>query len=391
MTSNADTIRVCYAGLMHTYDDQRFLHKQCAALVRAGYEVVYFAEADSEMTINGVKIRPVPRVRDLSFWKRLLVPFRLFPRLLRENCRIYHILDPELLVVGLILKLIFKRQVLFDAHEDYVQYVWVSPYVKGFTRYICDLSFRVLLAVATRVYDGFVFGDDSLEREYPQSGDRKTCFHHYALLSMFSPSPIPFAQRKYDVVYAGNLSKGSGAFVMLEAVRLLKQRYGQLRALFIGEPSRYIKEEVYRYIRENDLSECVQITGRLPYARVSGALNECKVGLIALLDLPKFRKQSATKLFEYMAKGIPVVSADLSPERKYLTPGVHGYLVKPGDSKAMADAVYDIVTKPELGEKMAKACRQRVIADGLYAEKECEKLLSFYRFIITHPRRFLGR
>jgi len=385
MTSESKSIRVCYAGLMHPADDQRFVHKQCAALVRAGYDVVYYAITDAKTTINGVKVYPLPKVRDLSLWKRMLEPWKLLPKLLRENCRIYHFLDPELLPLGLILKLFYKRQVLFDAHEDYVEYARSSRHL-GPARHIYACIFKLLLNLASRIFDGFVFGDDLLEKDFPHLGSRKVCFHHFPLLSMFPPSSVPFARRKYDVVYAGNLSQDKGAFDFLKTIRLLRGRCDKFRALLIGEPRRYIREKFYQYIGEHKLDDCLEVTGHLPYKEVSGLLDECKVGLIGLLDLPKFRKQSATKLFEYMAKALPVVSADLPPERKYMTSGVHGYLVRPGDPQTMADAVYDIITNPELGGKMAKACREQVIDKQLYAEKDCEKLLAFYDYILTHPR-----
>ena len=389
--SISNSIRVCYAGLMHSFDDQRFVHKQCASLVRAGYDVVYFARGDIKSTINGVKIYPLPSASNLSLLKRSLAPWRLLPRLLREDCRVYHFLDPEMLPLGLILKLFSNRRVLFDAHEDYVEYARVSPYIKGAIKHICAFAFRILLALASRTYDGFVFGDDEIAKEYPHLDLRKICFHHFPLLSMFPASSVPFAQRKYDVVYVGNLSKDKGAFIMLEAIKLLRERCQKLRALLIGEPRKYIKEEFHQYINEHKLDDCLDITGLLPYEKVPGLLDQCKVGLIGLLDLPKFRKQSATKLFEYMAKGVPVVSADLVPERKYVTSGVHGYLVEAENPQAMADAAYNIITDPELGEKMAKACREQVVNKKLYAEEDCEKLLAFYDFILTHPRRLLFR
>ncbi len=383
MASKSNSIRVCYAGLMHTADDQRFVHKQCAALVRAGYDVVYFAVTDSEQTINGVKIYPLPNVRNLSLLRRLLEPLKLFPKLVAENCQVYHFLDPELLPAGIILKLFFRRHVLFDAHEDYIEYARSSQHL-GPIRHIYALLFRLLLNLASRIFDGFVFGDDLLEKDFLHLDSRKVCFHHFPLLSMFPPSPVPFAQRKYDVVYAGNLSRGKGAFEMLEAVRILKERCEKFRALMIGEPQ-YVEEKFYRYIREHKLDDCLKITGHLPYKKVSGLLDQCKVGLIALHDIPKYRKQSSTKLFEYMAKGVPVVSVDLAPERKYMTSGIQGYLVEPENPQAMADAVYEIITNPELGEKMAKACREQVIDKQLYAEKDCGKLLAFYDYILSHP------
>ena len=198
MIPNDKPIRICYAGLMHRADDQRFVHKQCAALVKAGYEVVYFAMAEAETTKNGVKIYPVTSLN--SLWKRLLLPWKLLPRLLRENCQVYHLIDPELLPVGLILKLLFRRRVLFDAHEDYVQYARGSRFVKWPANHICAFLFKLGIKVASCIFDGFVFGDDIIEKEFPRLGVRKVCFHHFPLLSMFPASTVPFAQRGYDVV-----------------------------------------------------------------------------------------------------------------------------------------------------------------------------------------------
>ena len=173
---------------------------------------------------------------------------------------------------------------------------------------------------------------------------------------------------------------------MLETVRLLKERLAKFRALFIGNAHKYIEKEFYQYIRDHNLDDCLKITGYLPYEKVSGLLDQSKVGLIALHDVLKYRKQSATKLFEYMAKAVPVVSADLAPERQYMSSGVHGYLVRPQDPQAMANAVYDIITNPERGERMAKACREHVLNKELYAEKDCEKLVVFYDYILAHSR-----
>lgn len=388
MSQNEKTC-ICYAGFMHRYDDQRFVHKQCAALVKEGYEVVFFAQADSEKVVNGVKVLPVPKVKSLlhRFW----MPCQLFPKLLKQKCRVYHFVDPELIIVGLILKLFFRKIVLFDAHEDYVEYARISPYLKGPIKTLCIWLFTCLLNICSKVYDGFVFGDEEVAAEYPNLKNRSICFHHYPLQSMFPESPIPFTERKYDIVYTGNLSEIKGAFEMLEVVRLLKDRRKDFKALFIGQPVRYIEERFNDFIKDNQLENYVEITGRLQYKEMSDLLNDCKVGLIALHDVPKFHKQSATKLFEFFAKGNPVVSVDLPPERKYMDPGIDGLLVPPQDAAAMAEAVYKIISNPEIGQEMAKACRNNFIAKKLYAECDCKKLIEFYDYVLKNPRKLFSR
>jgi hypothetical protein len=55
-------------------------------------------------------------------------------------------------------------------------------------------------------------------------------------------------------------------------------------------------------------------------------MQQAHVGLSLLRDIPKFQKNVPTKVFDYMASGLPYVSTDLKPVRQ-LTGGVGGELV----------------------------------------------------------------
>ena len=43
----------------------------------------------------------------------------LLSELLRQNANVYHFQDPELLPLGFVLKLIFRKRVIYDAYEDF--------------------------------------------------------------------------------------------------------------------------------------------------------------------------------------------------------------------------------------------------------------------------------
>lgn len=377
---------ICYIATSFVAEnDFRFAHKQCPGLVKKGFKVSYFVQSDEEKLVDGVKIIPIRREK--SKLKQALLPWKLMPRLLRQRCQAYHLGNAELLPIALALKAITRRRVVFDSHEDFIEFVQLKPYLKEPLKSVLVGVVRLIVWVACKTLDGIVFGDEGVQENYPKvRKNRWTFFHHFPLLSMFEPSPISFAQRKYDVVYLGCMSETGGIFVMLEAVALLKQRYKNLRALFIGQPVVYIEERFYNFIKERGLEDTIEVTGRMPYPKVPELLNQAKVGLIGLLDLPKFHKQSATKLFEYMAKGIPCVSVDLPPERRFMISGEHGYLVPPEKPQAMADAVYKIISEPKLGQKMAENCREYLLKQGYYAEKEIDKLAEFYDYILTYPR-----
>ena len=74
------------------------------------------------------------------------------------------------------------------------------------------------------------------------------------------------------------------------------------------------------------LANAVKFTGRLPFAEVGRHLQAATVGWIPLEATPKYEKNIPTKLFEYMAYGLPVVSSDLTPVQPYLADGECGLL-----------------------------------------------------------------
>lgn len=207
--------------------------------------------------------------------------------------------------------------------------------------------------------------------------------------SMFPQTPTPWPTRKYDLVFLGTMSATSGTFVILEAIKQLTARFPSLKCLFIGLPGEEIRAKAFEFVEQNNLTDNVVFTGRLPYSEIPNLLADCKIGLIGLVDLPKFHKNIATKMFEYMACGIPVVSSDLPPERKYIIPGKCGYLIPPEDSTAMAEAIAKILSDSELGNEMSAFCCQHMAEKKYYAENEIEKLAEFYACLLNYPRELL--
>lgn len=378
--------RVAYVSVVHHLHDHRFLYKQCKGLADNGFEVDYYARSSEECVIHGVHIKPLES--HVSRVKRVLSTFMLLPRLVKGKYDAIHLADPELLPLGMILKLFTRTVVIFDAHEDYVSFMKHKHYLPSFLIDVFSLGMKFTLYLGSLILDGFVFADEGTAKEFRKiPSDRKELFYNFPLLSLFPDERESWTTRKYDVVFLGTMSRTSGTFVMLEAISIVRGKFPALKCLFIGEPEDYIKQEVDEYIRQHDLNECIEFTGRVPHGDVPNLLQKCKVGLIGLLDMPKFSKNIAVKMFEYMASSVPVVSSDLLPERKYIASGKCGYLVPPEDPAAMAEAISRIISDAELGRRMSEACRQYMLERKYFAENEVEKLVEFYKYLLAHRRR----
>jgi glycosyltransferase involved in cell wall biosynthesis len=83
---------------------------------------------------------------------------------------------------------------------------------------------------------------------------------------------------------------------------------------------------------------------------VDGAL----AGLSLLQDEPNFRHSLPTKVVEYMARGVPVVTTPLPAAAELVTRHECGYVVPFGDPRAAADAVLELAADSSLRTKMGR-------------------------------------
>ena len=81
---------------------------------------------------------------------------------------------------------------------------------------------------------------------------------------------------------------------------------------------------------------------------VDGAL----AGLSLLQDEPNFRHSMPTKVVEYMARGVPVVTTPLPAAADLVTRYECGFVVPFGDPRAAADAVLELAGDASLRAKM---------------------------------------
>ena len=72
---------------------------------------------------------------------------------------------------------------------------------------------------------------------------------------------------------------------------------------------------------------------------------------------PTFGDTRPLVVMEAMASGLPVVSTTVGAIAEEVEPGVTGYLVAPGDHRALSEAVLKLVVDPELGHQMGAAGR----------------------------------
>src|SRR5690625_1044004 len=112
-----DSKRVVHITTVHHPYDPRIFHKECQSLQKAGYDVTLIAQGNGNA--NGSKVDSINHIRLKKYTSRIkrmfLGTFDAYRKAKKLKASIYHFHDPELLLVGWLLKN-KSNTVIYDIH-----------------------------------------------------------------------------------------------------------------------------------------------------------------------------------------------------------------------------------------------------------------------------------
>lgn len=376
-------IVLCHFTAAHAQLKSRSFHRTCLPLSSAGFEIRYVSPAAATSRSDGVEFVPIA-LRSGRFRSLLRAP-RLVWQLLAQDADLYHFQDPELLPLAFVLKLLFRKCVVYDAYEDFRSAALTKRSIPPPLRPVAARAVAVAESAAAHFFDGIITADPFTLRRLAHAGRcSKLVLYNFPNLDFFPPVSCPAPS--FDLVYRGGITERTGIFVLLEAMNVLAAMGKSLRLLLIGYFDSSCDEHRIRdRVRALGLSPNVEIRGRIPHEQMSAALAEARIGLCPLQLVPKFARNIPVKIFEYWACGLPVVATDLPPIRPFFRDGHAGVIVPPGDSAALARAIAWLLDHPREGAHMGANGRALIAAHWNNAA-EIPKLARFFRRIARCSR-----
>ena len=361
---------IVHISTVHVAGDTRIVHKECRALIEAGYDVTLITASDGDVPLAQLTVRrlPAPKTR---LHRSTRTVWQALTSALHERADLYHVHDPELIALAVILKA-FGKRVVYDAHEHLPRQVmnkeWIAPILR---RPIAGLA-GAAEAIADRFVDGVIVANPSTAPRFRAS--------HTALVENFAripadDKPPTLSERSNTVVYVGGLSEHRGLRQMIAAIRHLGRP--EIRLLLIGPMETSLTAADLDGVRDQ-----VEIPGRLHRDEVDVLLRDARVGLSVLQPVPNFTSgHYPTKLFEYMAARMPVVASDFPLYRAVVDESQCGRTVDPTSPALIAEAIANLLDHPEDSQAMADRGRAAVLERYSWSAAE-RSLLELYHHIL---------
>ena len=283
-------MKVLVLTVVHDPEDARVRYRQIPALVAAGHEVTLaasFTEHGRELP-QDIHAIDIARAHGRHRFSAILRARRL----LRAEARNFDVVlmhDPELLLAAVGLR---EGRFVWDVHEDTVATLRLKSWLPK--------PLRPPVAAFARLFERFAERRMHLLLAEESYRERFRRAHPVVPNSVVPPERVP-TEADRRVVYVGKVSAARGASEMVELGRRLAPEI-EVHVYGSAEP------DCIELLRSGHAEGAIVWHGFVPNDEALSRLEGALAGLSLLHDEPNYAHSVPTKMLEYLAHGVPVVT-----------------------------------------------------------------------------------
>jgi len=348
---------ICHLTSVHPAADIRIFHKECQSLLSAGYQTHLTVCGSQQIHEAGIQIHVAMEHVNGRFQRFSQALWKMAKKAVEVDADIYHFHDPELIAVALYLKRLGKI-VIYDVHEDYPKQVmskeWIAPFLRRPVSVLVDL----VEMYACQKLDAIVAATDSIAHRFKSVHPNVVLVRNFPMLQEFpllvedSDLFNSSTDIDYDLCYIGVLSFQRGLGEMVNAARKLNLR------LVLAGP--FSTQQEQQYVENLSADSSVDYLGILSRPDVAQLLRRSRIGMTVLNASPNHMEAYPTKLFEYMAAGLPVIASDFPLWRDIVERNCCGICVDPQSLQSLESAIKTILGDEKKAQLMGSNGRQLV-------------------------------
>ncbi|WP_419168978.1 glycosyltransferase [Halobacteriovorax sp.] len=308
---------------VHRRNDTRIFFKQCISLTKKYGEVkLYVADGLGNNKHQSIEVVDVGGYK--TKWGRFLSGLKMLHSLYKEKASIYTYHDPELFFVALILKSLGKK-IVFDAHEN----IRLQLHDKDW------LPLKPLVIYAYPIIDWLksklfyiTVAESSYETNYGSKESKNVeTIMNYPSISLLNKYKVVDRSSCKDLFYLGSVSELRGAYEMIDFLAQLKDGTRVLH--IIGPISNDLKNSLHKYAESLNVGTNIKIYGAMSLVQALEISKSCVLGFAILKPVGNYLNSYSTKIFEYMAIGLPFIVSNFEIYKKLHIDEKCAFLVDP--------------------------------------------------------------
>lgn len=295
-------------------------------------------------------------------------------RHLRRRYAVVHVNNiPDFLVLAALIPRMAGSRIILDIHD-----LVPELFSEKFGRPMGSVFTRLLLfteKVCTRLADQVIVANELWRRKII-ARDRLhpgacTTLMNYPDLRYYRPA-LPSRQgngARKTLIYPGTFSHLHGIDIAVRAVALVREELPGVRLNMYGRfGSRAYYDSIRTLIDELQLNGTVVIHDPVPNERLMDMYDHVDIGLV-----PKRRgvfsdEAFSTKIFDYLAAGIPVIASRTTIDEYYFDDSQILFF-RAEDHEDLARRIVELCTDPDMGRRLVRNARRFILDNNWEARR----------------------
>jgi glycosyltransferase involved in cell wall biosynthesis len=252
-------------------------------------------------------------------------------------------------------RLLFGERIIFDAflslydsnvfdRKVYSEDSWRAKRDMFLDTWSCRLARKVLLDTFEHIeyfVATFDLPREKFERVWISADD-----------TVFFPTHVP-EEAMFTVHFHGTFIPLQGISYIVEAAKMLRDEGIRFRIVGSGQESEVIRKKIL----ESNLESVIECTGKVPVERIPGYMAGAQVVLGIFGDTQKTRRVIPNKVFEALAMGKAIITADTPAMRE--VPGIAEVLIliPAADAAALAEAIKGLMDDEDRRKSLGVSAR----------------------------------
>lgn len=371
VTDGAGRIKVAHLTSVHPAADPRISVKECGALAAAGYDVVLVCAQAGPAVVNGVRVVRVSQRRG-RIARMILTTWDVYRAARRERARVYHLHDPELLPIGVLLRFTGRgAAVIYDVHEDVPRQILAKSWIPVPLRRPAALAAALIERAAVPAMAAIVAATPPIARRFP-AARTVTVQNFVEPGELVVDPPTPYRRREAAFAYVGAIADVRGGVEMVDAIARVPRALGAQLVL-----AGLCAEAFRRELEQRPGWRFVSYRGWASRGEVAAQLDRARAGLLLMHPTRNYLDSYPSKAFEYMTAGLPLIVSDFPFWRELFENVGCAIFVDPQNPDSIARAMTWVLEHPEDAERMG-ALGIAAARDRFNWRAESAKLVDLY-------------
>ncbi|MFZ1807375.1 MAG: glycosyltransferase [Cyclobacteriaceae bacterium] len=300
--------KIVFASTLKPLDDTRMFEKLAVSLAgNSDYEIYVIGQASKDITAyQGIQFIGHKPVKRLSIG-RWLLPIRILLKTIKVKPKLLIANTHELLIVSIANRIIFGTQIVYDIQENYYRNILHTEVFSGLVRWPLAVWVRFKEKVTSPLFHHFILAEKAYENELTFIGKRYTILENKTVPQKSISRPS--ISEKINLLFSGTIATSTGIFEAISLAQKLRQLDDRVQLTIVGYcalPA--TREKIESAIKDKPWITVKGLDQLVPHQEVLAEFTEANFGIIYYPPSPHTSGSIPTKVYEYMAYQLPILT-----------------------------------------------------------------------------------